>query len=178
MWWHVLLDCFHLVFIGFFTVTSRWHDGDMRWHVLKSNIHINLTRQNHLCKKQVLKNMKYMSFVGIIFSFGILWWNVKITQREYIISVSLSARVLYVPLYSKAALLVTKKGIVFSRGISMSQGKRFLGQGKWTVCPSNNSNIWFQEILSLCHLKSCNTATSHSSRPTQAYFPSAGFIKH
>ena len=74
--------------------------------------------------------MKYMSFVGIIFSFGILWWNVKITQREYIISVSLSARVLYVPLYSKAALLVTKKGIVFSRGISMSQGKRFLGQGK------------------------------------------------
>ena len=50
--------------------------------------------------------------------------------------------------------------------------------GKKVSLPSNNNNVWFQEILLLCHLKSCNTATPHSSRPTQGYFPSAGFIKH
>ena len=149
----------------------------MQWHVLTSNIHINLTRQNQLYKKTSFEKQVH-AFVGIIFSFSILQWNVKITQREYIISVLLSSRVLYVPLYSKVALLIAKKGIVFLRSISMPLGKRFLSLGKWTVCPSNNNNIWFQEILSLCHLKSCNTATSHSWRPTQAYFPSAGFIKH
>ena len=94
----------------------------------------------HPCIINLTKQLEHLRKF-LFFSREIWFLKQNTFHLENIIPVSRGSRRLYLAIYSIELFHVAKNGIVLSREIMRSLKNWFLGQGRFTFCPSKSSRV-------------------------------------